>query len=47
MDPIHVDGSLIESKTGFKYEIPEISPDLIKQVINGFIELKVWPGEKL
>ena len=39
---LSIDGSKIES-TGFKYEVPAITKELVTEVIKGFQESKLFP----
>jgi hypothetical protein len=38
-----VDGTKIESTLGFKYTVPEMTEAKVREVINGFIEVGVFP----
>ncbi|KAJ2802360.1 hypothetical protein H4R20_003311 [Coemansia guatemalensis] len=41
--PLGIDGSLIEKVLGFKYEYAEISKDALRQMIEEFQQLGLWP----
>lgn len=40
--PLYVDGTAIE-KTGFKYEIPEVTKDLLVESIKYYEDLNLFP----
>ncbi|PIA14627.1 NAD(P)-binding protein [Coemansia reversa NRRL 1564] len=42
-NPLGVDGSKIEKVLGFKYEYSEISQDALRQMIEEFQQLGLWP----
>jgi hypothetical protein len=43
---LSLDGSKLE-KMGFKYENPEMTEELLREIINGFIESELWPTRTL
>ena len=40
---LSVDGSKIESVLGFKYKIPEVTEEKVREVINAFVEVGIFP----
>jgi nucleoside-diphosphate-sugar epimerase len=38
-----VDGTKIETVLGFKYSVPEVTEEKVREVINGFIEVGAFP----
>ncbi|KAJ9079200.1 hypothetical protein DSO57_1037838 [Entomophthora muscae] len=43
--PSWLDGSRISEVTQFKCQVPAISKDLLKKILEEFREMKLWPGE--
>lgn len=41
--PCSVDGTRICNETGFHYEKAALGADLLKDIIDGYRELKLWP----
>lgn len=42
-NPLSVDGSAIESLQGFKYDVPEITVDMVKESIQYYADLNLFP----
>ncbi|KAL6601096.1 NAD(P)-binding protein [Neocallimastix californiae] len=40
---LSVDGSKIENELGFKYIVPNVTLEKIREVIDDFVELGIWP----
>jgi len=41
--PLWLDGSKLEKETGFEYEKPELTRDLLVEVLQDFVNLKMFP----
>jgi len=40
---LSVDGTKITQETGFQYEVPQITDEKLKEMIDDFIGLGLWP----
>ena len=41
--PLSLDGSKMEQETGFEYERPEVTKELLVEILNDFVDLKMFP----
>ena len=42
---LSVDGSKIESQLGFRYQVPAITEDRLREVLQGFVEVDIFPRD--
>lgn len=40
---LSVDGTKITTETGFQYEVPQITDEKLKEIVDDFIALGLWP----
>jgi hypothetical protein len=40
---LSVDGSKVESAVGYKYKVPQVTEDKLREVVNEFITIGVFP----
>ena len=41
--PLWLDGSTMEKETGFEYERPELNRELLVEILQDFVHLKMFP----
>ena len=41
--PLWLDGSKLEKETGFEYQKPELTRDVLVEVLQDFVNLKMFP----
>jgi hypothetical protein len=44
-NPLSVDGSKIETKTGFAYSVPKMTEGKLREIIQDFQEVGIWPKD--